>query len=64
MSGDWTASDLQCAQSLGCQIFQKPFDIREIVQWLDNCQMRIDPLRDLSNLFWREEEFTAAAWNI
>ena len=49
MSGDWTTANLQSAQNLGCHIFYKPFDIREIVQWIDSCQKRMDPLRELSD---------------
>jgi hypothetical protein len=61
MSGDWTNGGLQRAQNLGCHIFHKPFDIREIVQWIDNSQKRIDPLRELSDWSGMEEAFSAAA---
>ena len=60
MSGDWTNASLQSALNLGCQIFHKPFDIREIVQWIDNCQKRIDPLRELSDWSGIEEAFSVA----
>ena len=61
MSGDWTDSALQCALDLGCRIFHKPFHIKEIVQWINNCQKRIDPLRELSDWSGMEETFSAAA---
>ena len=50
MSGDWSGPDLQHAQELGCHIFHKPFNLREMIQWLDDCCERIDPERELSNL--------------
>lgn len=63
MSGDWTTANLQSAQNLGCHIFHKPFGIREIVQWIDSCQKRMDPLRELSD--WSGmEEAPAAVLNI
>ena len=49
MSGDWTDSDLQKAQELGCRIFHKPC-ILELLLWLDDCRRRIEPERSLSNL--------------
>ena len=49
MSGDWTDSDLQNAQDLGCRVFHKPC-ISEMLLWLDDCRKRIEPERKLSNL--------------
>ena len=50
MSGDWTDSDLKYAQELGCRIFHKPFDIREMLEWLDDCLKKINSERKLSDL--------------
>jgi DNA-binding NtrC family response regulator len=50
MSGGWTDSKLKYAQELGCRVFHKPFDLKEMLQWLDDCSERIDPERKLSNL--------------
>jgi DNA-binding response OmpR family regulator len=50
MSGDWTDSDLKYAQELGCRIFHKPFDIREMLEWLDDCVKKINSERKLSDL--------------
>ena len=61
MSGDWTDSGLQCALDFECQIFHKPFNIQEMIQWIDNCEMRIDPSRKLSDWNGREESISAAA---
>jgi len=50
MSGDWTDSDLQNAQELGCRVFHKPFIFEEMLLWLDDCTERINSERKLSNL--------------
>jgi DNA-binding response OmpR family regulator len=50
MSGDWTDSDLKYARELGCRIFHKPFDIREMLEWLDDCVEKINSKRKLSDL--------------
>ena len=55
MSGDWTHANLQSAENLGCRIFTKPFDILEIVRWIEDCQKRVDPIRELSDGFGTEE---------
>ena len=48
LSGDWTDSDLQTAQELGCRVFHKPF-ISDMLLWLNDCRKRIEPERKLSN---------------
>jgi YesN/AraC family two-component response regulator len=50
MSADWTDSDLKSARELGCYIFHKPFDLKKMLQWLDDCLAEIDPARKLSDL--------------
>ncbi len=50
MSGDWTDSDLKSAQGIGCHIFHKPFDINEMLKWIDDCAKKINPERNLSDL--------------
>jgi YesN/AraC family two-component response regulator len=49
MSGGWSDLDLQHAQELGCHVFHKPFNLKEMIQWLDDCGERIDHERKLSN---------------
>ena len=49
MSADWAESDLQYAQKIGCKVFQKPFDLEELLQWLENCQKQIDQNRVFSD---------------
>jgi CheY-like chemotaxis protein len=51
MSGYWTEPDLQHAQELGCHVFHKPFNLKEMLQWLDDCSKRIEPERVLSDWF-------------
>jgi DNA-binding response OmpR family regulator len=51
MSGEWSDSDLQYAQELGCRVFHKPFNFGEMLQWLDYCGKRIEPDRVLSDWF-------------
>ena len=50
MSGDWSDPDFQHAQEFGCHVFHKPFDMKEMIKWLDDCSERLDPKRELSNL--------------
>ena len=50
MSGDWTDSNLKYAKELGCRVFHKPFNLNEMLQWLDKCHERIEPERELSKL--------------
>ena len=54
MSADWTESDLQYAQKIGCKVFHKPFDLEELLEWLENCQKQIDQNRVLSD--WNAKE--------
>jgi hypothetical protein len=54
MSADWTESDLQNAQKIGCKVFHKPFDLEELLEWLENCQKQIDQSRVLSD--WNAKE--------
>ena len=54
MSADWAESDLQYAQKIGCKVFQKPFDLEELLQWLENCKKQIDQNRVLSD--WKANE--------
>ena len=51
MSGYWSDPDLQHAQELDCHVFHKPFNMKEIIQWLDDCSKRIEPERVLSDWF-------------
>jgi CheY-like chemotaxis protein len=50
MSGDWNEYDLQYAEKIGCKVFHKPFDIEDLLEWLENCQEQIDQNRVLLKL--------------
>ena len=49
MSADWTESDLQYAEKIGCKVFYKPFDLGELLKWLEDCHKQIDPNRTLTD---------------
>ena len=49
MSANWDEFDVHDAKNLGCKIFCKPFNIEELLSWLDNCRQKIDAKRVLSN---------------
>jgi len=50
MSGRWTDEELDEARGLGCQVFEKPFRFRDLFEWLDECEKKVDPKRRLSQL--------------
>ena len=54
MSADWNESDLQYAEKIGCKVFQKPFDLEELLEWLENCKKQIDQNRELS--YWNAKK--------
>jgi DNA-binding NtrC family response regulator len=47
MSTNWTDREWQYAQSLGCRLFAKPFDLKEMLKWIDDCARQIDVERKL-----------------
>jgi len=55
MSGDWTDSDLKIAKQIGCHMFQKPFDLREMFKWLEDCVNEINPERKLSDMITKSD---------
>ena len=50
MSTTWSEADWQYAHKLGCKLFRKPFNLKEILEWLDDCTKKIDAERKLLNL--------------
>ena len=40
VSGCWTKEDRNKAKVLGCQIFEKPYDLKGINDWLSACEGR------------------------
>lgn len=49
MSAEWTISGFQQAETIGCKVFNKPFNLDEMLKWLSNCQKQIDQKRVLSD---------------
>ena len=49
MSTTWSDVDWQYAHKLGCQLFRKPFDLKEMLEWLNDCSKKIEPTRKLLN---------------
>ena len=50
ISTTWSDADWQYAHKLGCRLFRKPFDLKEMLEWLDDCTKKIDAERKLLNL--------------
>ena len=42
--------DFSYAKDLGCKMMMKPFKIQEISNWIDECEKKIDPNRELAGL--------------
>jgi CheY-like chemotaxis protein len=47
ISGDWSEPEMKRAHELGCLTFSKPLRIAELIDWLNECEKRIDPNRKL-----------------
>lgn len=45
MSAGWNETDLRHAAKIGCKVFHKPFDLEELINWLDDCRKQIDEKR-------------------
>ena len=50
MSGSWTEAEIEEAQKLDCRVFEKPFVLEELNNWLSQSERRIEPNRELSAL--------------
>jgi DNA-binding response OmpR family regulator len=55
MSGEWSESKIKLAEKLGCSVFVKPFDVSSLTKWLEECEVRMDKNKNLSNWFLQEE---------
>lgn len=49
MSGNWNDADIEYAKGLGIHIFHKPFTVKEISLWMNDCEAKISPDRVLNN---------------
>jgi CheY-like chemotaxis protein len=47
VSGNWSESELKRAQEIGCMTFSKPVRVGELTDWMNQCEKRIDPKRNL-----------------
>jgi DNA-binding response OmpR family regulator len=54
MSGNWLDMHRGYARTFDCQIFDKPFYASALRSWLDECEQRIDPDRNLYDGFWAD----------
>ena len=51
MSGLWSPDKRNRAQSLGCAVFDKPFNLPALLEWVDKCVERIDQQKVLADWF-------------
>ena len=49
MSGDWTTDAIEEAGNFGVKIFEKPFDLEALIDWLNKCIEGIKENRKLSD---------------
>lgn len=56
MSGNWPKEDMTIAKKLGCKVFNKPFTISEMDEWLDDVEKNIDLDRELSNAIFENSQ--------
>ena len=49
MPADWNEVDILYAEKAGCRVLKKPFDLKDLLKWLDNCRKQIDQKRKLSD---------------
>lgn len=48
--------DMAFAHGLGCLVIEKPFEAKQLIDWLEIGEMRIDPERKLNNWFQQKLE--------
>lgn len=56
MSGSFTDDDIEKAKSLGIPIFEKPFPISKIMEWVDNIEKDLNPDKKLTNSFLEQSK--------
>jgi DNA-binding response OmpR family regulator len=61
MSGEWSDLNRQRAKKLGCAVFDKPFSMSVLWEWLNQCMERLDRDTALSNWFRHEGEESGSA---
>ncbi len=55
MSGAWSELDLQRTKDLGCSVFEKPFTLSILIEWIYKCEIRMDQGKELSNWFLEDK---------
>jgi len=58
MSGNWSTGDVVSARKLGCKVFNKPFNMSEMDEWLDEVEKNINLDRELSNAIFENSKNT------
>ena len=58
MSGDLDNKWQKMLEGLGCTFFSKPFNISELLAWLDDCEKRIDLSKPIA-VIRKEERYPA-----
>ena len=51
ISGYWVDEDISRAKQLGCSVFHKPMELKDLCEWLAKCEANVDPQRVLSNKY-------------
>ncbi len=50
MSADWSTEEIRTAEQLGCRIFSKPIDTKELFMWLEERIKHLIPRRALMGI--------------
>jgi response regulator RpfG family c-di-GMP phosphodiesterase len=61
ISGSWSSEHIQKAQEINCKIFSKPFVFKDVVNWVKECEGRINRKRMLSDCFSMDGKFAGCA---
>jgi CheY-like chemotaxis protein len=56
-SGSWSPPQLERAAALGARVFEKPFDLEQLVGWVRECAVSTESDRVLDSWFesWAKE---------
>jgi len=56
MSGAWSEENIKRAKALGCAVFDKPFDLSVLMDWIKECEGRMGQIPDLCNWFLQKND--------
>ena len=51
ISGYWADEDISRAKQLGCSVFHKPMELKDLCEWLAKCEANVNPQRVLSDKY-------------